>query len=123
MLRETPGKSILEEGGPGDGLYLIKNGEVEIIIHDKDGNEITITYLTEGSFFGEISLIKNVPCTATVRTTQDTILLKLPKEDFKEVIASHPQVLQLITEYVEERQKETTETRQSVNTISQVGLL
>lgn len=123
MVKAPSGKNILQEGGPGDGLYLIKSGEVEVLIHDKDGQEITITYLSEGSFFGEISLIRQVPCTATVRTTQETILLKLPKDAFQEVILTHPQVLELIGEYVEERQKETSETRQSINAISQVGLV
>ena len=123
MMTKKPSTDILKEGGPGDGLYLIKSGEVEIIIHDKEGNEVTITYLSEGSFFGEISLIQHKPCTATVRTTQDTILLKLPKEAFNEVIMTHPQVLELITEYVEERQRETTETRSSVNSLSDMGMV
>lgn len=123
MVTKKPGEDVLVEGGPGDGLYLIKSGEVEIIIHDKEGQEVTITYLSEGAFFGEISLIQHSPCTATVRTTQDTILLKLPKEAFNEVIMTHPQVLELITEYVEERQKETTETRSSVNSLSDMGMV
>ncbi|MEW6776993.1 MAG: cyclic nucleotide-binding domain-containing protein [Bdellovibrionota bacterium] len=123
MLREKPGKRVLEEGGPGDGLYLIKSGEVEILIHDKEGNEVTITYLSEGSFFGEISLIKHTPCTATVRVTQDTILLKLPKEAFNEIIMTHPQVLEVINEYVEERQRETADTRKTINNITQSALL
>ncbi|MCB0220918.1 MAG: cyclic nucleotide-binding domain-containing protein [Chrysiogenetes bacterium] len=123
MMTKKPSEDVLVEGGPGDGLYLIKSGEVEIIIHDKEGNEVTITYLSEGSFFGEISLIEHKPCTATVRTTQDTILLKLPKDAFNEVIMTHPQVLELITEYVEERQRETTETRSSVNSLSEMGMV
>ena len=123
MMTKKPGQDVLVEGGPGDGLYLIKSGEVEIIIHDKEGSEVTITYLSEGSFFGEISLIEHKPCTATVRTTQDTILLKLPKDAFNEVIMTHPQVLELITEYVEERQRETTETRSSVNSLSEMGMV
>lgn len=123
MLKAAPNENILEEGGPGDGLYLIKSGEVEILIHDKEGAEVTITYLTEGAFFGEISLIKHSPCTATVRTSQDTILLKLPKEAFNDVIMTHPQVLELINEYVEERQRETSETKTSINSIAQGGMI
>ncbi len=115
MEKSSRGTVILKESTDGDGLYLIQWGEVEIFITDPSGTgEVTISNLSEGSFFGEYSLVKHTVCSASVRALTDCIFLKLPKKAFNEMIMTHPQILEVIMSYVEQRERETQETKDSL---------
>ena len=61
---------IFKKGDIGDNSYIIVSGEVEVTVPDALGNDIIIARLSKGDFFGEISLLKRIPRTATVRTTK-----------------------------------------------------
>ena len=50
------GDTIFLEREPGDALYLIESGKVRIWVHDGDKNQITLTNLEPGGFFGEMSV-------------------------------------------------------------------
>jgi CRP-like cAMP-binding protein len=66
--------------------------------------------LHEGEVFGEISLLQKSPATASVSAAKRTSLLRLPREVFDQVILTHPQVLQLVSELSESRQRATEAT-------------
>jgi len=63
-------KIVIKRGEQGHECYIIAKGEVEVLVPDALGNDIVVTKLGRGDFFGEIGLIKSVPRTATVRTTK-----------------------------------------------------
>jgi cAMP-dependent protein kinase regulator len=90
------GATVLEEGTPGDSLYIIKKGEVEVYTVDMQGADLKLAQLKEGDFFGEISLLKGQPRTASVRVLQEAELLRLKKTDFDQMIQSHPEVRQIL---------------------------
>ena len=69
------------------GVYFVLSGEAEvlseetighlseekiveegILVEDEDEDHVVINYVRKGDFFGEISVLFNIPCTATVRT-------------------------------------------------------
>ncbi len=98
-LEESPaGKIILEEGAPGDALFIIKKGSVEVFTRDPKGGTLTLAILREGDFFGEISLITGRPRNASVRGLQDTELLKLSKDDFTNMVEKHPKIKEYLRE-------------------------
>lgn len=76
-VRVGAGKLIVEQGDPGRRFYLIESGEVEVI---EDG--IKRCTETTGEGFGEIALLRDCLRTATVRTTEPTVLLALEREQF-----------------------------------------
>jgi cAMP-dependent protein kinase regulator len=90
------GATVLEEGAPGDSLYIIKKGGVEVYTVDMQGAELKLAQLKEGDFFGEISLLKGQPRTASIRVLEEAELLRLAKIDFDQVIVSHPEVKQIL---------------------------
>ncbi len=96
------GEAIIREGEKSDGLYLILSGEVEVT---KAGQ--ALAKLKEGELFGEMSLLQRAPASATVTSTRRTSLLRLPREDFDQIIMSHPQVLALVSELSDERKRKT----------------
>lgn len=102
-----PGEVIVREGAEGDFLFVIRSGTVEVKTKDIKGREIKLAELGPGDFFGEIALITNNPRTATVVALTRVGILKMTKEDFKEVIQLYPSVLERGIEYVRKRAEET----------------
>ncbi len=86
-----PGQKIIEEGQPGEGLYAIAAGDVQVSV-DKGGEAVVVATLKPGDVFGEISLLNDQPTTATVTATSRVGLLFLPRADFQKVLESHPTV-------------------------------
>lgn len=95
-----PGDAIIREGQRSDGLYIVLSGEVGVTVKGK-----AVASLKEGDVFGEMSLLTKSQATATVSATKRTSLLRLPREDFDAIVFSHPQVLELVAELTDERQR------------------
>ncbi len=103
--REVPkGTVILKAGEVSDGLYVVLSGEVEA----KSGGEL-LARLREGELFGEMSLLTRSPAVANITAVRRTSLLRLPREDFNTVMMTHPQVLELVAELADKRQRQAEE--------------
>lgn len=95
--------TIFERGENGTNAYIIVSGEVEVLVPDALGNDMVISKLGKGDFFGEISLIKKVPRTATVRTIRPTKLLKLTRRSLSLLNHKAPNVLDILTDIAQRR--------------------
>jgi voltage-gated potassium channel len=102
--RDFPGRSVVtRRGQPGDCMYFIVEGEVEILIEPKP------VRLGPGAFFGEIAILTGAPRNATIVTTKATQLLTLDIADFRALAASRPELTDLIRKEAELRLGKTTE--------------
>jgi cAMP-dependent protein kinase regulator len=82
-----PGTTLLTEGQPGTGLFILLRGSCEVV----RGSSV-IARLSEGDLFGEISLaLFDRPCSATVRAATDAVVLQLSREAFQRLIMSDPE--------------------------------
>jgi CRP-like cAMP-binding protein len=79
-------------GDPGDTLYVVVDGRVEITAPDERGNHLMLDTLGPGGVFGEISLLDGGPRSATVRAITDVTLLALTRDAFHAVLREHPAV-------------------------------
>jgi CRP/FNR family cyclic AMP-dependent transcriptional regulator len=79
--RFSAGQTIFEEGELGDSLYLIAQGEVEVVRRDAAGQPKVIATLGPNQFFGEMSLIDKEYRSATVRAKADAELMHLTAEN------------------------------------------
>lgn len=121
--REVPaGEKLLEEGQQGDGLYMMLSGRAEVF-KKVDNVRQVLAHLKAGDVFGEISLLQNQPVTASVKTLRKSIVLKLPKRSFSEIVATHPQLLAKITEISQERLKTTDAILKGQLVFSEEGLV
>jgi CRP-like cAMP-binding protein len=94
------GAMVLEEGGAGDSLYIIKKGEVEAFTESPRGETLSLARLKEGDFFGEISLLTGRPRTASVKALRPVELARLDKKDFDQMAAHHPTVMKTLEEFL-----------------------
>jgi hypothetical protein len=92
------GVEVIVQGDHGDRFYLIEAGQVEVFEHGEfRRNE------GPGESFGEIALLRDVPRTATVRTTEPTRLLALEREQFLVAVTGHRRSSQVAGTMVTDR--------------------
>lgn len=83
------GEAIFAEGDPGDGLYVLLEGAVEIQKKDSSGNPQPLAKLGDGAAIGEMSLLSgDSPRSATATAAADTRLLKLASARFARLLGS-----------------------------------
>ena len=92
IKRFTKNEVIIKKGDRGDAMYFILDGEVDVVLKNK--NEPII--LRQGDFFGEIALLKDVKRTATVVAKRRCEMLELTTYDLKRLIQSKPEVIDSI---------------------------
>lgn len=98
--------TIFECGASGDTCYVIVAGEVEVLVPDALGNDIPVSTLGPGDFFGEIALLESVPRTAKVVTTQPSRFLVLNRRLLSTVSRVAPSVLEVLMD-IGQRRRET----------------
>ncbi len=75
---------VFDKGAVGDSMYVIASGRVRVFDGDK-----TINYLGEREIFGELALLDPEPRSASVETVEDTILFRLDRDTFFELMSDN----------------------------------
>jgi CRP-like cAMP-binding protein len=88
--RQPKGSLILTQGDEGEALFLIRIGQVKVMVVAEDGREVILSVLGAGSFFGEMALLDDEPRSAHVIAMEECVLLGLRREDFRAQLARSP---------------------------------
>lgn len=75
------GQILFQTGEPGDALYIVRAGEIELYIKDTAGQKIVLNVVRPGEMFGELSLLDSGPRSATATALTETELLVLDRDD------------------------------------------
>jgi CRP/FNR family cyclic AMP-dependent transcriptional regulator len=75
------GTTLFQAGEPGESLFVVSSGEVELFIKDTAGQKIVLTVARDGEIFGELALLDRGARTATALALVDTELLELDRDD------------------------------------------
>jgi CRP/FNR family cyclic AMP-dependent transcriptional regulator len=89
-ITSPAGKMLFSYGDPGDSLYLVRAGEVEIFFKNDTGERIVLETPGVGDFFGELSLIDAGPRTASALVTKDLEAVVVDREDLEGLLRLHP---------------------------------
>lgn len=85
-----PGEMLFRAGEPGDAMYIVASGKVELFVKDKAGQKITLHTAEAGEFFGELSLLDGGSRTATAQVTEAGALLMVDREDLQQLFRKRP---------------------------------
>ena len=95
------GKDLFREGDTGDGLYLVVQGEIDVIKHGPRG-ERSLARLGAGAILGEISLLTNEVRSATGRALVNSRVLRLPAPRFRALLDdASPAALKMVAAIAE----------------------
>jgi hypothetical protein len=109
MLMFGPGETILRQGDPGDSLYVVRTGAVAVQIGVL-GSFKEVATLSDGQFFGEMSLMTGAMRAATVVAKSDVECYIVDKEAFQEILQEKPELAGIISDILTRRQVALGET-------------
>lgn len=84
--KEKKGTLIIEEGSPEGSLFILKKGKATVYRLTKKGEKKILGKFEKGQWFGEVSLIDHLPRSASCVLEEDSELLEISKESFKELM-------------------------------------
>jgi tetratricopeptide (TPR) repeat protein len=105
-----PGEIVVREGNPGDSMFIICDGDVSVMTKDKSGKEVQLADLSEGDFFGEVSLLTGKPRTATIYAISYTEVLELKRTSLPEIETNCPHIRKKLEDFYHRRTMHTIET-------------
>lgn len=88
--RMLKGQPVFLQGDPGDEMYLLLEGRIRICCESLSGREITLCFLKDGGFFGEMALLDGEPRSATAFAETNGTLLVLRRADFQSFLQEVP---------------------------------
>ena len=77
-------------GDPGDSLFIVSKGEVEIFIRDDTGHKIVLEHCRHGDIFGELSMLDHGPRSASAAVTHHLEALTMDHETLQDFLKTHP---------------------------------
>jgi CRP/FNR family transcriptional regulator, cyclic AMP receptor protein len=89
-IKLNTGEILFNAGDPGESLFVVRSGSIELYIKDTAGQKIVLTIAEEGSLFGELSLLDSGPRTATAIALNDSELLVLDRDDLLLLFQKRP---------------------------------
>jgi len=116
------GEVLMEQGAPGDSAYLCISGRLRVYVRDEDGTQRMVREMARGEVIGEMSLYTGEPRSATVVALRNSVLVKLDKQHFDDLLALGPQVSITFTRQII-RRLQTEHQRLPVAAPVTVGLL
>ncbi|HEY6187557.1 MAG TPA: DUF1003 domain-containing protein [Pyrinomonadaceae bacterium] len=90
QIQVKAGEAIFHEHDHGDALYVIEKGGIRIWVRDEDVQEVTLSELKPGDFFGELAVLDSGERSANATAIVDSSLHRLRREDFQTFLLKYP---------------------------------
>jgi len=90
--RYKKGDVIFLQGSVLEGLYIINSGKIKIFKYTKEGKEQILYILSDGDFFGELSLLKAEEVSYNAEAMEDVYICMIQKKDFDKTLALNPEI-------------------------------
>ncbi|MBI1315181.1 protein kinase [bacterium] len=98
-----PGEYLTREGDPGDGLFVIQSGEVEIRARSESGEPRVLATSGSGEILGEMALLTEAPRTADLIAVGSVSVKFLPVAVFENLAGKYPVISRVLTQLLAER--------------------
>jgi CRP-like cAMP-binding protein len=108
VIEQDAGEVVFREGDVGDALFIVVAGEVRI---QSLGVSEDLAVLRERQVFGEMALLDDDPRSATATAKTDVRLLRVEREDFRELLVEKPDIALGIIQVLTKRLRESLNQR------------
>jgi ABC-type lipoprotein export system ATPase subunit len=102
-----PGETIISRNQPVDYFFMIRKGQVEVVLLDEKNQEYVVSRMNKAEFFGEVELMHGGRSIANVRAGDQPVeVVVIPRADFMRVINESPITAEAIGRIVQKRLEE-----------------
>lgn len=108
------GESIFYQGDPGNAVYVVERGTVRIYVHADEGQEVAVVIYGPGEVFGEMSLLDQLPRSATAEAIEETVLWVMNAQDFDRHLRTSHQLALNVMLTLSTRLRQTNESVKSL---------
>jgi CRP-like cAMP-binding protein len=113
------GEIIFRELDESDALYLVERGQVVVSKHVSGDVDIVLTRFCPGDFFGEMGLFDSAPRSATAHAELDTILWRLDRNVFHQILTNQPEAgaricYRLVTVFIKRLRATNDQAREAI---------
>lgn len=112
-VTRNDGQVIFRQGDLPLAMYVVRSGNIAISVWTDENEEVTLSMLHEGDFFGELSLLDGSRRTATAKAVGQVELIEINCEDFFKLLRLKPDVAISIMAVMAQRLRTTNELIQS----------
>ncbi len=102
----APGDVLVRQGAKANRLYIVVEGEAEVVVETDQHERAVVACLGPGEYFGEYALMTGEPRTATVRAKTDVDCYSLDKMAFRDLLVSRPEVAEQMSVVLAQRRAE-----------------
>ncbi|MGC4121773.1 MAG: cyclic nucleotide-binding domain-containing protein [Myxococcales bacterium] len=99
----APGQVLVREGDPGDAMYVVAHGEVDVVRHLGTPEQKAVLSMREGTFFGEIALVTRAARLASVVARTECELLEVNKAVLEKIVGRFPDFTRTVQHFCKER--------------------
>jgi len=96
LRRFAKGDHVVHKGSPGDALLFLLAGSLQAIDMTIDGKEIGLSFIRPGDYFGELSIVDDLPRSASIVAIEPALVALLPRAQAQALIYKNPQVAEKV---------------------------
>jgi len=109
LVARNDGQIIFRQGDDPLAMYVVRSGKIAISVWTEENEEVILSVLHEGDFFGELSLLDNSQRTATAKASGQVELIEIGRDDFFRLLRLKPDVGISIMAVLAQRLRTTNE--------------
>ncbi len=110
------GQRVFRKGDPGTSMFIIRSGEIAITVWTEDNQQTVLSIFGEGDFFGELSLFKSSPRSASAKALKETLLFEMTHDDFFTFLSTRTDVALTMMGVIADRLRSTNEKMERMTT-------
>jgi len=96
---------LCNEGEPGNTLFIIATGKVDVVKNFESGQKVLATHGT-GEYVGEMAILESAPRSASLRANGDARVLVIGGDAFKAILLDRPEVAVSVLQNMSSRLRE-----------------
>ncbi len=100
---------IVKQGSPSNGIFIILQGQFKIVTFDIEDQECGLLFIGEKSFVGELSILDDIPSSATVIASQPSWVLRIPQNIARTFLETNPKFASQIMRRLAQALRSTNE--------------
>ena len=104
-----PMERIIVQGQEGDSLFVVAEGDVDVVLRREDGRDVRVDTMRGGAVIGEMSLLTGEPRSATVRAVEGAVVYEIGRRQYEPLLEGRPQIVYDLARQMEQRLRERSE--------------